>query len=63
MCLLEEEMTLATTRKDTRAIDRKELLDSEWTIIVGESIVAIGSVVVVFGLIRAFRMFLKENAE
>lgn len=54
-------MKLATTRKSTRAIDRAEILKSEWTVLVGEGLVAIGSIVVVIGLIRAFQALVKED--
>lgn len=54
---------MAATQKNTRAIDRAEVLKSEWTVLVGESLVAVGSIVVVIGLIRAFRALLNDDRE
>lgn len=63
LCPREEGGNLATTRKSTRAIERAEILKSEWTVLVGEGLVAIGSIVVVVGLIRALKALLKDDTE
>ncbi|MCF8564597.1 hypothetical protein LLE49_07540 [Alicyclobacillus tolerans] len=52
---------MAETRKNAMRMDRTEILQSEWTVLIGESLVAIGSVVVVIGLIRAFHVLLKDH--
>lgn len=44
-----------------RRIDRRELLRAEWVVMVGEALVAAGSVVVVIGLVKAFRLMLKDS--
>lgn len=62
-CVLGRGTKLAATRMNTRAIDRAEIIKSEWTVLVGEFAVAIGSIIVVVGLIRAFRVLLKDNTE
>lgn len=49
------------TGADIRAINKQELLKSEWIVLVGEALVAAGSVVVVIGLIRAFHQLMAEE--
>ncbi len=40
---------------------RSELIRTEWIVLVGESIVAIGSVIVVVGLIKAFQLMTRDE--
>ena len=50
-----------TMNQNSRRIQRQELLRTEWIVLVGEALVAIGSVVVVVGLIGAFKLLLRDD--
>jgi len=46
--------------QNSRRIQRQELLRTEWIVLVGEALVAMGSLVVVVGLIGAFKLLLRD---
>jgi hypothetical protein len=52
---------MPATRENGRRLKRNEILKAEWIALVGESLVAVGSVIVVIGLIRAFAILSKED--
>jgi hypothetical protein len=49
------------TTTDSRRVQKEELLKAEWIVLIGEALVATGSVIVVIGLIRAFKMLIDER--
>lgn len=53
---------MAATGKNMRVIHREEMLRSDWIVLTGESIVALGSIVVVIGLFRGLKSLLKDKA-
>ena len=59
--MLKEGVNLAEIQRNARRLNRAEILQSEWTVLIGESLVAMGSIVVVMGLIRAFRALVRDN--
>jgi hypothetical protein len=51
---------MSTRNNDSPELDREELIWTEWIVLVGELLVAAGSVIVVIGLLKAFKIITKE---
>jgi hypothetical protein len=51
---------MSTSNNSSSERDREELIRTELVVLVGEFLVAAGSIIVVIGLLRAFKMITKK---